>query len=145
MTGPQLDKQQQKFIQELIKTFLHYARAVNGTMLTALSALATKQATPTETTKKKTRQFLDYAASNSDTTLTYNVSNMVLVVHSDTSYLNKERQEAEQVGIFHVNHRHISHKQWCSPQHSANHKSSHHPQQKQSKGCSSSLQKKPCP
>ena len=70
-TGSQLDKQQQKFIQEVTRTFLNYAGAVNGTMLTTLGALATKQATPTRTTVKKTIQFLDYAASNCDAMLTY--------------------------------------------------------------------------
>ena len=43
-TAPILNKQQTKFIKEVTGTFLYYMRAVDGTMLTALSALAAKQA-----------------------------------------------------------------------------------------------------
>ena len=99
-TGPRLDKQHQKFIQEVIGTFIYYTRAVDGTMLTTLSALTTKQANPTATMMQKTKQFLDYAASNSNTTLTYNASNMVLAVHSDTSYLNKKQAQRRAGGHF---------------------------------------------
>ena len=37
----------------------------------------------------------------------------------------KNRQEADQVGIFHVKHQCLSPKQWYRPQHSTNHKGSH--------------------
>ena len=49
-TGPILNRQQQKIIQEVTETFLYYARAVNRTMLTAVSALTTKKANPAATT-----------------------------------------------------------------------------------------------
>ena len=63
------------------------ARAVDSTMLTALSAIASEQATPTENTMKKCKQFLDYAASQEESILTYTKSGMVLAIHSDASYL----------------------------------------------------------
>ena len=40
---------------------------------------------------------MDYAASNQDTILTYSASDMVLAVHSDTSYLS-ERNATSRVG-----------------------------------------------
>ena len=81
-------------------TFLYYARAVNRIMLTILSGFMTKQANPTPTTMQKTKQFLYYAASNSNATLTYNASNMVLVVHSDASYLNEKSTKQSMGTIF---------------------------------------------
>ena len=54
---PLLNKHQTKFIQEVTGTFLYYAQAIDGTMLTALSAIATEQATPTVTTLKKQINF----------------------------------------------------------------------------------------
>jgi hypothetical protein len=60
-------------------------------MLTPLSALASKQAAPTEATMEKCLQFLDYAASQEDAILTYKASNMVLAIHSNASYLSKPK------------------------------------------------------
>jgi hypothetical protein len=58
-------------------------------MLTALSAIASEQSKPTETTMRKCKQFLDYAVSQEAAILTYRASDMVLAVHSDASYLNE--------------------------------------------------------
>ena len=54
-TAPILNKQQTKFIQEVMGTFLYYMRAVNRTMLITLSALATDQAKHTMTMMKNTK------------------------------------------------------------------------------------------
>ena len=69
-------------------TFLFYGRAVDGTVLTALSAIAYDQAAPPEATMKKTKLFLDYAATYPDAVLTNRASDMVLALHSDASYLS---------------------------------------------------------
>ena len=71
-------------------TFTYYARAVNRTILTALSAVTTKQANPTATTMQKPKQFQDYAMSNSNAALTYNASGVMFVVHSKASYLSQK-------------------------------------------------------
>ena len=76
-------------VQQVVGTFLFYARAIDTTMLTTLSAIAETQSKPTERTLEKVKQFLDYAASNPDAVLTYSPSNMVLAVHSDASYLSE--------------------------------------------------------
>ena len=85
--SPKLDAKGKLFIQQVTGTFLYYARAVDATMLMALSTIASDQASPTERTMKKTLKFLDYVASHPDAVLTYNASSMVLNVHSDASYL----------------------------------------------------------
>jgi hypothetical protein len=87
-TSPQLNKKATRFIQEVTRTFLFYARAIDSTMLTALSVIASKQAHPTEETMQKCKQFLDYAASQEDAVVTYKTSDMKLAIHSDASYLS---------------------------------------------------------
>jgi hypothetical protein len=65
-----LPNEDKKFIQEVIGTFLYYARCVNSTMLAALGSIATQQANPTNNTMKKVQQFLDYASTHSDELVT---------------------------------------------------------------------------
>eukprot|EP00804_Cyclotella_cryptica_P005330 CCRYP_020410-RA/>CCRYP_020410-RA protein AED:0.19 eAED:0.19 QI:0/-1/0/1/-1/1/1/0/760 len=84
-----LDKQDTTFIQEVIGVFLYYTRAVDCTMLTALSSLATQQSKPTQTTLQRINRFLDYAMTHQDAVITYRASNMILAAHSDTSYLSE--------------------------------------------------------
>ncbi len=90
-TSRRLSPAEKKYIQEVIGVFLYYGRAVDSTMLTALSAIASAQAKPTEETMTCCKQFLDYAATHQDAILTYKSSDMVLVVHSDASYLSKPK------------------------------------------------------
>ncbi len=49
-TSPPLSKEETKHIQAVTGTLLYYARAVDSTILTALSAIAIEQAKPTEAT-----------------------------------------------------------------------------------------------
>ena len=89
-TAPSLNKQPTKFIQEVTGTFLCYTIAIDGTMLTAFSALATEQVKPATTTMQNIKQFLDYAAWNSKASLTYKASDMVLNVQSNASSFNQK-------------------------------------------------------
>jgi hypothetical protein len=84
----------------MIGVFLYYGRAVDSTMLTPLSTIASAQAEPTEETMTRCKQLLDYAATHQDAILTYKNSNMVLVVHSDTSYLSKPKARNQAGGHF---------------------------------------------
>jgi hypothetical protein len=52
-----LPKEDKKFIQEVIGTFLYYARCDNSAMLAALGSTATQQANPTKNTMKKVHIF----------------------------------------------------------------------------------------
>ena len=75
------------YIQQVTGTFLYYARAVDSTMLVALSAISAQQSDPTQETLEKTLKFLDYVATHPDVILTFKASNMVLNVNSSASYL----------------------------------------------------------
>jgi hypothetical protein len=61
--SPPLTSKKAKYMQEVAGTLLYYARAVDSTILLALSAIATKQANPTEKTRAKLKQLLDYCAT----------------------------------------------------------------------------------
>jgi hypothetical protein len=82
-----LNKLGKKFIQEVTGVFLLLTRVVDSTMLTPLSALASKQAAPTENTMPKCLQFLDYAALQDEAIVTYPASDIKLAIHSNASYL----------------------------------------------------------
>ena len=47
---------------------------------------------------KRTNNFLDYTATHLDTILTYTACDMVLEVHSDTSYLSKTKERIRAQG-----------------------------------------------
>jgi hypothetical protein len=61
--SPPVGATKQKHLQRANGKFLYYARGVDSTMLTPLSALASQQSKPTTNTMKQAKQFLDYAAT----------------------------------------------------------------------------------
>ena len=90
-TSSMVDSGKKKFIQQVTGKFLFYERAVDLTLLTALSAIVLQQSKPTEETMKIVNQFLDYCASQQDAVVTYRRSDMKLAGHSDAGYLNKPK------------------------------------------------------
>jgi hypothetical protein len=88
------------YIQEVIGTFLYYARCVDSSMLPALGTLTTQQETPTKNTMKKIKQFLDYVSTNPNAVVTYHASNMVLAGHSNALYLSKSNAQSRAGGHF---------------------------------------------
>jgi hypothetical protein len=95
-----LSKEEKKYIQQVIGTFLYYGRPVDSRMLTALSSIVSTQAEPTKETMANVKLFLNYVTSHQDAIITYHTSNMVLVVHSDASYLSKPRAQIQAGGHF---------------------------------------------
>jgi hypothetical protein len=81
-------------------TLLYYAHAVDSTILTALSSLATEQAKPMQKTVEKVKQLLDYCASQEETIITYNKSKMILDVHSNAGYCNEKKSRSQAGGHF---------------------------------------------
>ncbi len=58
--SPPLNKEETKYIQAVAGTLLYYARAVDPTILPALSAIGTEQATPMQATMETIKQLLNY-------------------------------------------------------------------------------------
>ena len=84
-TSPFLDLQDTKRIQEVLGTFLYYARAVDLTMLTTLGTIGTQQAKPTANTMQAITKLLNYAACNPDAEIRFTASDMILYIESDAS------------------------------------------------------------
>jgi hypothetical protein len=100
-TSPPLGKEETKFIQAAAGTLLYYAQAVDSTILTALSAIATKQAKPTEKTLAKVKQeLLDYCTTQEEPIVTYHASKMILAIHSDAGYCNETNSRSRAGGHF---------------------------------------------
>jgi hypothetical protein len=88
--SPPLSNDDTKYIQAVLGTLLYYGRAVDPTILPALSSIATEQAKPTENTREKVKQLLDYCATQEDAIITYKASKMILCIHSDAGYANEK-------------------------------------------------------
>jgi hypothetical protein len=89
-------------LQEVVGTFLYYARALDHTMLVALGTLAAAQADGTQATMKALTHLLNYAATHPTITLRYHASDMLLRVHSDASYLSETRARSRAGGFFYL-------------------------------------------
>ena len=100
--SPLLGKAEQKFIQKVTGKFLYLGRAVDSTLLTPLSAIASQQAAPTQRTMQHTMQLLDYIASQEDAVLTYQASDMILAAHSDAGYHNEPKARSRAGGHFYL-------------------------------------------
>ena len=70
------------------------------TILTALNAIASEQAAPTERTMERVHQFLDYMATHPDAVIRFRASDMILNVHSDASYLSAGKARSRAGGYF---------------------------------------------
>jgi hypothetical protein len=69
-------------------------------MLLALGFIVTQHANLTKNTVKKVQQFLDYASTHLDEIVRYHASDMVLVGHSNASYLSKSKVCSQTGGHF---------------------------------------------
>ncbi len=66
----------------------------------ALSEISSQQSAPTENTMKRVNQFLDYTWTHPDAIIRYRASDMILNVHSDTSYLSAPKARSRAGGYF---------------------------------------------
>jgi hypothetical protein len=78
-----------KQVKQIVRSILYYARAVDLTVLMALSTIVSKQTKGTEKTLEKAYQVLDYLASHPNAKVRFCASGMVMNIHSDASYLSK--------------------------------------------------------
>jgi hypothetical protein len=100
--SPLLDVIAKKRIQQIVGTLLYYARAVDNTLLVALSALASEQSVATERTNQSIQQLLDYCHTNPNATVIYKASDMKLHIHSDAGYLNESKARSRAGGHFYL-------------------------------------------
>ena len=94
-----------KHLQKIMGSSLFYSRAINPTMLTSLSIIATEQTQGTQTTKEKAQYFLTYAATHPNATIKFYKSDMILKIHSDASYLSEQQGRSRAGGHFYLGNR----------------------------------------
>ena len=81
ITSPKVSAEEKKYIQQVVGSFLYYARAVDMTILHALNLIAAEQADPTVRTMRRVKQLLDYMHTHQDAVIRFHASDMVLNVH----------------------------------------------------------------
>ena len=86
-----LDQDEINRVQQVVGTFLYYARAIDSTAMVAINSISGEQAKATENTAKKVTHLLNYFATQPDATLRYNKSGMVLKLHTSAAYLVEPR------------------------------------------------------
>ncbi len=79
-----------KCIQDTIGTLLYYRRAINPTLLTALSSIAAQQANGTTAVTAACQQLLNYVTTHPNARIRYKACDMILAIHTDASYLSKQ-------------------------------------------------------
>ena len=84
----------------MVGSLLYYARAVDMTILHALSEIASQQAKPTKQTMARVKQLLDYMHTHPDARIRFWASDMILNVHSDASYLSVKNAKSRMGGYF---------------------------------------------
>jgi hypothetical protein len=89
-----LDKKGLLKVQKIVVSILYYARAVDMTVLMALSSIASEQTKATEITHSRCLQLLDYLASNPDAKIRFHASEMIMNIHSDASYLSEPNAQS---------------------------------------------------
>jgi hypothetical protein len=95
-----LTAQQCLTIQKVTGSVLCYTRAVDPTVLIPLNDIATEQTKATEKKQAATNQMLDYLATHPDATIRYHAFDMILNIHSDTSYLSVPNARSRLGGLF---------------------------------------------
>ena len=71
-------------------------------MLPALNELSREQSKPTEQTRTKAHQLIDYAATYPNAYVRYHASDMILNVDSDAAYLVQPQAKSRVAGYFHL-------------------------------------------
>ncbi len=100
---PPLDKKSIKRIQQIVGNILYYVRAVDMTVLMALSTIAIKLMKATEKAMAKCLQLFDYLAYHAKAKVRFYASDMISNIHLDASYLSiypKGRPVVKLVAIF---------------------------------------------
>ena len=100
-TLPQLSKLERKLIQKS-RICLNYSRALDDTILIALKSIGNMQSKPTQATKVKVHYLLDYLSTHPTFVVSYKVSDMILQVDSDASYLVEAGTKSRAEGYYYL-------------------------------------------
>jgi hypothetical protein len=99
-TSPALSDKDVNKLQLLTGTLLYYARALDPTLIMPINVLASEQSDATEVTADKVIKLLNYCNTHPETKIRYHVSDMILHIHSDASYLSENEAKSRAGGFF---------------------------------------------
>ena len=88
--------------QSIIGSLLHYARAVDPSMLPGLNEASIYQANPTHNTMKKINTLLDYVYTHPNAVIRFHASDMCLHVDSDAAYLVLPKARSRLAGHYYL-------------------------------------------
>ena len=100
-----LNKQQAKLVQSIAGAFLYYGRAVDPTILPALTEISSQQCQPTDHTMQTCKMLMDYLHTYPNAIIRYTKSDMVLYVDSDAAYLVLPNARSRVAGHFYLGQR----------------------------------------
>jgi hypothetical protein len=92
--SPTLSHKDVNKLQQLTGRLLYYARAVDPTLIMPISVLESEQSNATEVTADKVIKLLNYCNMHPETKICYHVSDMILHIHSDASYLSENEAKS---------------------------------------------------
>ena len=75
---------------------------MDPTLAVALSTIAAEQSKATEKTAKAVNKLLNYCATHPNAAIRYKASDMILRIHSDTSYLTEPKARSRTGGYFYM-------------------------------------------
>ena len=90
-TSPPINEKGIKRIQLIVGALLYVGRAVNNTLIVALSAIGSQQTSATDNTAAAVEQLLDYVATYPNDGILFRKSDMILAAHAYAVFLNKSR------------------------------------------------------
>ena len=82
----ELDEYNQKIMQKIVGKVFYHARAIDPTMLMALTSLAAVHKKPTIDTAKQITHFINYSATHPDAITEYRKRGMIIHIYSNASY-----------------------------------------------------------
>ena len=93
---------QTKSVQEIVGTLLYYTRVVDSTLACEFYSIATKIHDETQAVVEACHQILDYVATHLNVTIQYIASDMILLVHSNMSYLSEQNSKSQVGGHYYL-------------------------------------------
>ena len=100
--GLQLNINDTKIIQQILRTFFYYGRGVDYTILPTLNEISTQQSKPFDKTQQKCNMLIDYLATCPDATLRFYASNMQLHIETDAAYLVLPKAKSSTAAFFYL-------------------------------------------
>ena len=99
-TSPSNSPKDTQYIESVTGSFLYYGQSLDNTILLVLNKIVSEQSRPTESTRNKAQQLMDYATTYPDTYIRSHASNMIPNIYTDDSYLVAPKAKSRVADIF---------------------------------------------